>query len=186
MGRASAYLTGGDCYVNPGVETGPVVTKYYGLPYGWNQVQERVVIPNVVSQSGNWIVGMRCTDGSDSYNEQVRFAISGLSITVSPLSSSTSRTLVIGDNFRSQGVSDDQYRGFVSTLPTVTSRPVESVREVAATGGASLIPTFPGLQFGNANWASNILKPAVNNDFVNNVLISQTPAFSHGSQVSED
>lgn len=87
LNRASAYLTGGDCYVNPGVVyAAPVVTRYFGLPYGWNQYQEKVIIPNVVSQTGNWVVGLRITDGSESYNEQVRFTISGLSVTVSPLS----------------------------------------------------------------------------------------------------
>lgn len=128
LSRASAYLNGGDCYVNPGVAyAAPVVTKYFGLPYGWNQHQEKIVIPNVVTQTGSWVVGLRLTDGSESYNEQVRFAVNGLSVTVSPFSLSTSRTLVIGTNFRSQGVSDDQYRGFVSNLPA-TPASTPSVR----------------------------------------------------------
>jgi hypothetical protein len=56
VNRASAYLNAGNCYVNPGYTYSGSANKlglrYYSLPYGWRQYQDKVYIPNLLSQRG--------------------------------------------------------------------------------------------------------------------------------------
>ena len=73
--KASAYLNGGNCYVQPGYgcssgscNTKNIGVRYYNLPHGWKQYQDKLYIPNLLSQKGQWTFGAKASDGSDSTN----------------------------------------------------------------------------------------------------------------------
>lgn len=74
VNKASAYLNAGNCYVNPGYtcssacNTKNIGVRYYNLPYGWKQYQDKLYIPNLLSQKGEWTFGAKVSDGSESTN----------------------------------------------------------------------------------------------------------------------
>lgn len=71
VNRANAVLNAGSCYLQPGVyqsAKNDVAVRYYNLPYGWRQYQDRIVIPSVLGQKGNFNLGVKAISGSDSVN----------------------------------------------------------------------------------------------------------------------
>ena len=122
INRSYAYLNAGNCYVYPGVSSSSqrLGVRYYSLPYGWRQFQDKLVIPNLLSQRGDWSFGVKATDDTDSANEQFRVSLNGLQIQIFIVAGFSSRNLVIGSNFRTSGVSDQDYNTFLSSLSTDT------------------------------------------------------------------
>lgn len=125
VNRASAILNAGDCYISPGVSVGSSSSSsnkgqygvtYYNLPYGWSQFKDRVVVPSLLSQKGDWVFGGKLTNNADSINEQFKVSINGLDLKISPITGSATKNIVIGSNYRSNGISDDDWTNFVSSL----------------------------------------------------------------------
>lgn len=90
--KSYAYLNGGHCFVNPGVDL--VTSKklgyqFYDLPYGWKQYNDLLVIPNVISTKGSWTFGCKANDETgSSVNNQFKIVVNGLQLKLSPLTSS--------------------------------------------------------------------------------------------------
>jgi hypothetical protein len=72
VNKASAYLNAGNCYVNPGYtysgSGNNLGVRYHSLPFGWKQYQDKLYIPNLLSQKGSWTFGAKASDGSDYTN----------------------------------------------------------------------------------------------------------------------
>lgn len=118
VSKSKTYLNAGSCFVYPGVSTsgysGNYGVKYYNLPYGWKQFEDKVVIPNVLSSRGDWTFGGRAVFGGNAINDQFRVQVNGLQVKI--ISGSASKNLVIGSNYRSSEVDDRDWSGFVSSL----------------------------------------------------------------------
>ena len=120
VNRATAYMNAGNCFVYPGLSTSGssnnIGYRYYSLPYGWRQYENKLYIPNLLSSRGDWVFGAKAVSGDSSVNEQFKINVNGLQIKISPASSYTSKNLVIGSNYRSDGVSDKDWSDFTSSL----------------------------------------------------------------------
>lgn len=120
VNKSYAYLNAGDCYLYPGVSSSNnrIGYQYYDLPYGWRQHQGYVVVPNLLSQKGNWNFGLRASDAKDSsVNERFKVSVDGLQLQLAPVTQTSSpRNLVIGSNYRTEGVSDKSYNNFINSL----------------------------------------------------------------------
>lgn len=128
VARSSAYLNAGNCYLFPGVTLTSfqgLGYQYYGLPYGWKQANNYLYIPNLFGQRGDWTFGVRASySNSDTVNELFKVTIDGLQIKLAPITQTTSYNLVIGSNFRSQGVSDRDYNDFLTFVTQYTKNSV--------------------------------------------------------------
>lgn len=120
LNRSTAYLNAGSCYVHTwaGSDSGSnnnIGYRYYNLPYGWRQYENKVYIPNLMSQKGDWTFGVKTSDKTNSANEQFRLSINGLQLRLSRVAGSGSRNLVIGSNFRSDNVDDNDWNSFLES-----------------------------------------------------------------------
>jgi hypothetical protein len=122
INRSYAVLNAGNCYIYPGVSTSSqrYGIRYYSLPFGWRQFHDKFVIPNLLSQRGDWSFGVKATDDTEASNEQFRLSLNGLQIQISFVAGSGSRNLVIGSNFRTNGLSDQDYNSYLNSLSVGT------------------------------------------------------------------
>lgn len=120
VNRATAYMIAGNCYINPGLtvsgSSNNIGYRYYSLPYGWRQYENKLYIPNLLSTKGDWVFGAKAIAGDSSVNEQFKVNLNGLQIKIAPTSSFSSKNLVIGSNYRSDGVSDRDWTDFTSSV----------------------------------------------------------------------
>jgi hypothetical protein len=72
INKSTAYLNAGNCYVRPGLTTSSntqkIGVKFYNLPYGWKQYQDKLLIPNLLSQKGEWTFGAKAIDEGGAIN----------------------------------------------------------------------------------------------------------------------
>lgn len=120
VNRATAYMSAGNCYINPGLtvsgSSNNIGYRYYSLPYGWRQYENKLYIPNLLSTKGDWVFGAKAVSGDSSVNEQFKVNLNGLQIKIAPSSGYSSKNLVIGSNYRSDGVSDRDWTDFTSSV----------------------------------------------------------------------
>lgn len=118
ISRSRTYLNAGSCYVYPGVSTsgssGSYGVKYYNLPHGWRQYEDKIVIPNVLSSKGEWSFGGRAVSGGNTVNDRFKVSVNGLQVKIS--SGSSSKNCVIGSNYRSSDVDEKEWKGFLGSL----------------------------------------------------------------------
>lgn len=95
---ANVYQNAGNCYIFPGVGTvsssARIGYRYYTLPIGWKQYQDKVYIPDALKLKGEYNFGLRVTDDVTYANGQFKVVFDGGNVKISTVDGISDRVFV--------------------------------------------------------------------------------------------
>lgn len=144
--KSHAFLNAGNCYIYPAAispSSQQIQYNYYDLPFGWQQFDNYLVVPDLLAQRGDWRFGLRVQDQGSSVNEMFRITVDGLRIRLVPVTQSVTINLVIGSNYRTSGINDQTYQNFIQSLRNRPSTTTSSSSGSSISLGSFNLSNFP-------------------------------------------